>query len=49
MVRAAFCWAMLTELTELTELVLGELPITKLRFTGPTDCWRFKQPDPRDA
>ena len=47
MVRAAFCWAMLTELTELTELVLGELPITKLRFTGPIDCWRFQQPDSR--
>ena len=34
----------------LTEFVLGELPITKLCFTGPTDCWWFKkQPDPRDA
>ena len=34
MVRAGFCWAMLTELTK---LVISELPITKLPFTGPTD------------
>ena len=43
LVRAAFCR------DTLTEFVLGELPITKLCFTGPTDCWWFKQPDPRDA
>ena len=46
MVRAAFCQAMLTELTG---LVLGELRIIKLRFTGPIDCWRFQQPDSRDT
>ena len=46
MVRTTFYWAILTELTE---LVLGELPITKLRFAGPTDCWRFKEPDSQGA
>ena len=46
MVRATFYWAILTELTV---LVLGELPITKLRFAGPTDCWRFKEPDSQGA
>ena len=46
MVRAALCQAMLTELTG---IVLGELPITKLRFTGPIDFWRFQQPDSRDT
>ena len=46
MVRAAFCWAILTELTE---LVFSELSTTQLRFTGPTDCWRFKEPDSQDA